>query len=69
MPGESGQTSSDSFVETPGEVWVAKTELKPGEHDRILAALADLKAVLNDAEREVIQSKTHALNEIGRAHV
>src|SRR5262249_33037484 len=30
MADEDVQTSSDSFVETPGTVWVAKTDLKPG---------------------------------------
>ena len=30
MPDDGGQIASDSFVETPGEVWVAKTDLKPG---------------------------------------
>ena len=29
-PDEGVQTSSDTFVETPGKVWVAKTDLKPG---------------------------------------
>jgi amino acid transporter len=28
--GGPGQVSTDSFVETPGQVWVAKTDLKPG---------------------------------------
>src|SRR5258708_33178727 len=30
MTDEDVQTSSASFVETPGAVWVAKTDLKPG---------------------------------------
>src|SRR5262249_57935927 len=30
MADEYVQASSDSFVETPGAVWVAKTDLKPG---------------------------------------
>ena len=30
MADEDVQTSTDSFVETPGAVWVAKTDLKPG---------------------------------------
>src|SRR5260370_10623761 len=30
MADEDVQTSSASFVETPGAVWVAKTDLKPG---------------------------------------
>jgi len=28
--GSPSQTDTDSFVETPGQVWVAKTDLKPG---------------------------------------
>jgi molecular chaperone HscA len=45
------------------EFQVAASELQPGEQDRIAAALAGLKAVLNEPDREVIQQKTHALNE------
>src|SRR5712691_3398371 len=30
MSNEGDRSSPDDFVETPGEVWVAKTELKPG---------------------------------------
>src|SRR5262249_11848795 len=42
---------------------VAKGELAPGERERIGAALADLKAVMNGNDRNAIQEKTHALNE------
>jgi molecular chaperone DnaK (HSP70) len=42
---------------------IARTELKPGEQARIAAALADLKAALNETDREAVQQKTHALNE------
>jgi molecular chaperone DnaK (HSP70) len=44
-------------------VELAKTELTPGEHERILSALADLKAGLNGPDREAIQQNTHSLNE------
>ena len=42
---------------------IAASDLLPGEQERILAALADLKAVLGSPEREEIQKRTHALNE------
>jgi molecular chaperone DnaK (HSP70) len=42
---------------------IANTELAPGERERIEKALAELKDVLNATEREVIQQRTHALNE------
>ena len=35
----------------------------PGERERIEAALADLKAVLNGPDRDAIKARTHALNE------
>src|SRR6185295_10539853 len=47
--------ATEKSLRAPEFVQLARAELKPGEHDRILAALADLKAVLNDADREVIQ--------------
>ncbi len=58
--------ATEKSLRAPEFAELAKAELKPGEHDRILAALADLKAVLNDADREVIQQKTHALNDATR---
>ena len=42
---------------------MAAGDLQPGEESRIIAALGDLKAVLNDADREVLQQRTHALND------
>jgi molecular chaperone DnaK (HSP70) len=41
---------------------VARTDLKPGELERIRAALADLKQVMAATDRELIHEKTHALN-------
>jgi Fe-S protein assembly chaperone HscA len=38
-------------------------ELEPGERERIDAALADVKSVLNGSDRDAIQQKTHALND------
>jgi molecular chaperone DnaK len=45
---------------------IAAAELVPGEHEGILSALSDLKAVLNGQDREAIQQKTHALNDATR---
>jgi Fe-S protein assembly chaperone HscA len=42
----------------------AQTELAPGERGQIEAALADLKAALNAPDRDLIQQKTHTLNEV-----
>ena len=41
---------------------VARAELAAGERERIESALADLKAVLNGADRDIVQEKTQALN-------
>jgi molecular chaperone DnaK len=38
-------------------------ELESGERERINAALADLKRVMDSGDRAVIQEKTHALND------
>ena len=48
---------------TRGHPAIAKTELGTGERERIDAALADLKTVLNGPDREAIKNKTHTLNE------
>jgi len=58
--------ATEKSLRAPEFAGFAQAELKPGEHDRILAALANLKAVLNDADREVIQQKTHELNDATR---
>jgi len=42
---------------------VVKADLAAGEQDRIEAALADAKAALGALDRDVIQEKTHALND------
>jgi molecular chaperone DnaK (HSP70) len=55
--------ATDKSLRAPEFVELAKVELMPGEHERILSALADLKAVLNGPDREAIQQKTHVLNE------
>jgi hypothetical protein len=58
--------ATEKSLRAPGFAELAQAELRPGERERILAALADLKAVLSDADREVIQQKTHALNDATR---
>src|SRR5947207_564026 len=55
--------ATEKSLRSPEFPAIAKTELAPGERGRIEAALADLKAGLNDSGREQIQKKTHALNE------
>ena len=42
---------------------VVKADLAAGEQERIEAALADAKATLGSTDRDVIQEKTHALND------
>ena len=55
--------ATEKSLRSPLFAELAQTELGPGEHERILSALAELKAVLNGADRETVQQKTHALNE------
>jgi Fe-S protein assembly chaperone HscA len=45
---------------------IAATELEPGEQQRILAALAELKSVLNGQDRDAIHDSTHRLNDATR---
>src|SRR5207244_1908477 len=58
--------ATEKSLRAPEFPAVAARDLEPGEHDRILAALADLKAVLTESDRDVIQQKTHALNDATR---
>ena len=55
--------ATEKSLRSPDFAVIAKTELAAGERDGIEAALADLKAVLNEPDREAIKAKTHALNE------
>ena len=55
--------ATEKTLRAPEFADVAQRELAPGERDRIDAALADLKAVVNAPDRDTIQQKTHALNE------
>jgi molecular chaperone DnaK (HSP70) len=58
--------ATEKSLRAPEFAELARAELKPGEHDRILAALADLQAVLGATDRDLIQQKTHALNDATR---
>jgi Fe-S protein assembly chaperone HscA len=55
--------ATEKTLRAPEFADVARTELATGERERIEAALADLKSVLNTSDREVVQQKTHALND------
>jgi molecular chaperone DnaK (HSP70) len=58
--------ATEKSLRAPEFAELARTELKPGERERILAALEQLEDVLGAADRELIQQKTHALNEATR---
>jgi len=58
--------ATEKSLRSPEFAELSRTELKPGERERILAALGQLKDVLGEADRELIQQKTHALNEATR---
>ena len=45
---------------------IAANELAPDEHDKILAALSDLKQAMTGSDRAAIQARTGALNEATR---
>jgi molecular chaperone DnaK len=55
--------ATEKSLRSPLFAELSRTELAPGEHERIVSALADVKAVLNSPDRDAIQQKTHALNE------
>jgi Fe-S protein assembly chaperone HscA len=50
-------------LRSPEFAAIAESELTPGELERIEVALADLTAVLNGPDRELIKARTHDLNE------
>jgi molecular chaperone DnaK len=58
--------ATEKSLRAPEFTAIATEELAPGEKDRIEIALSDLKAVLNVSDRELIQNKTQALNEVTR---
>jgi Fe-S protein assembly chaperone HscA len=55
--------ATEKSLRSPEFPGIAKTELGAGERERIDAALAGLKTVLNGPDREAIKTGTHALNE------
>jgi Fe-S protein assembly chaperone HscA len=59
---ESVIMATEKSLRAPEFVGVS-AELYPGERERIDAALADVKSVLNGSDRDAIQQKTHALND------
>jgi molecular chaperone DnaK (HSP70) len=63
---ESVIRATEKSLRAPGFADIAKTELAPGERERIDDALAALKAVLNGPDRELIQTQTHTLNDATR---
>jgi molecular chaperone DnaK len=58
--------ATEKSLRAPDFDELARTELKPGERDRIAAALDGLKAVVGSDDRDLIQQKTHELNDATR---
>jgi molecular chaperone DnaK (HSP70) len=54
--------ATEKSLRSPDLDRVARADLKPGELDRIKAALNDLKQVMTATDRELIHEKMHALN-------
>ena len=59
---ESVILATEKSLRSPEIDDVARTDLKPGELERIRTALSDLKQVMVATDREVIHEKTHVLN-------
>jgi Fe-S protein assembly chaperone HscA len=57
---------TEKSLRAPDFAEIARTELAADEPARIQQALADLKQILNAADREAIQQGTHALNDATR---
>jgi Fe-S protein assembly chaperone HscA len=60
---ESVIQATEKSLRTPDFADIEKTELAPGERQKIESVLAGLKMVLNSKDRETIQKWTHALND------
>jgi Fe-S protein assembly chaperone HscA len=58
--------ATEKSLRAPEFADIAATELEPGEHDRILTALGELKSVLNGQDRDAIHDRTHQLNDATR---
>jgi Fe-S protein assembly chaperone HscA len=60
---ESVIQATEKTMRSPEFAEIAKRDLAPGEQQRIEAALAELKAVIGNDDRDVIHERTHALND------
>jgi molecular chaperone DnaK (HSP70) len=63
---ESVITATEKTLRSPGFAEIARSELLPGEQQKIESVLGGLKMVLGSADRETIQKWTHALNDATR---
>ncbi|MDO8793633.1 MAG: Fe-S protein assembly chaperone HscA [Vicinamibacterales bacterium] len=59
---ESVVNATEKSLRLPEFPYVAAEDLEPGEVAKIEATLAELKAALTGTDREIIQTRTHALN-------
>src|SRR5262245_66124359 len=55
--------ATEKSLRRPDMAEIEKTELAPGERQKIESIVAGLKMVLNSKDRETIQKWTHALND------
>jgi molecular chaperone DnaK (HSP70) len=60
---ESVIAATEKSLRSPDFAAIEKSDLAPGERQRIESVLAGLKMVLNSNDRETIQKWTHALND------
>jgi molecular chaperone DnaK len=60
---ESVIAATEKSLRSPDFAEIEKSELAPGERQKIDSVLAGLKMVLNSNDRETIQKWTHALND------
>jgi len=58
--------ATEKTLRSPEFAGIAKSDLAPGEQQRIEAALAALKAVIGGDDREAIHQRTHELNDVTR---
>ena len=61
---ESVMAATEKSLRSPDFSEIDKTDLAPGERQKIESVLAGLKMVLNSNDRETIQKWTHALNDV-----
>src|SRR5207244_4335894 len=63
---ENVMQATEKSLRAPDFADVERTELAPGERQKIESVLAALKMVLNSSDRETIQKWTQALNDTTR---